>query len=280
MPYPAISSRRMPYDVDGTVAGWNKTNSAANGITDWVTNPQIVNLNNEDYNTTALGYSASQFNAVCWFFFSEEREIEQIALALYSATTLFNIQGSNDTSNGVDGTWETASMPSGNPSATNFDGWRTNVKPVSFSTSYKTIRITCRDTSSGSVGRGIRFLHIYGRKAAGETSDDILMCDTNGNELTALLDWGDRPEGTTLIKSFKVKNASTTKIANNVNLQLNHADFLMSLDQVNWAATIDIASIPANNLSAEIFVKNTLGPPLLVLGPTAARIIATVGSFT
>ena len=135
--------------------------------------------------------------------------------------------------------------------------------------------------SSTGYSAGLKNVHIFGRKAAGETPDDILLCDTNGNELTALMDWGNRPEGTTLIKSFKVKNASTTKIANNVNLQLNHADFLMSLSPSGpWTATIDIASIPANSLSAEIFVKNALEPPLLTLGPKAARIIATVGSFT
>jgi len=278
MPYPVISSRRMAYDIDGTEighaeVGGNVSNVFTYPIVEWLDSTKKIELNNENlinfWNND--GYGGTHF---FWFFFTEKREIEFAYAAMAGAIT---IQGSNDTKNGIDGSWETASFPSGSPGINTADAfqWRDNIKSVSFSTSYKTIRIGVWRTGYASFC----VLHLYGRKAAGETQDDVLICDIDGNELTALKDWGDRPEGTAAVNSFKIKNVSI-KIANNVNLQLNNSDYLISLDQIAWQATLDIISIPANGLSTEIFVKNILGPPLLMLGPKAARCIVTVGSFT
>ena len=51
------------------------------------------------------------------------------------ALTLNDIQGSNDTSNGKDGTWETAVLPSGSPGLNDINAysWREHIKAVSFS---------------------------------------------------------------------------------------------------------------------------------------------------
>lgn len=285
MPYPAILSRRIPYDINGTKIGKSTSQSYSSAISEWLSQSDLTILN-DDINGNYYHRSEDAYNKLScafYWFFPERIEFEYMSVGIGGSNpaSLSSLQGSNDTTNGMDGTWETAIFPNGTPNVmVSSDSWRLGILPVSFSSPYKFLR--CFITvSSGSMGNSqLDYIHIYGRKAYGETLDDILFCDENGNELTALTDWGDRPEGTTVIKSFKVKNASTTKIANNVNLQLNHADFLMSLDQITWVATIDIASIPANSLSAEIFIKNALGPPLLTLGPKAARIIATVGSFT
>lgn len=269
MPYPIISSRRISYDIDGTVVAHTRNTDQ---IYAWLTSSQMTELNNEDYVSVL---SAPNMGQGVVFFFPEKREIELLAA---SANGGFDsIQGSNDTTNGMDGTWETASITM--TLSTKDDDWRTKIYAVSFSTSYKVIRIKfSREMYDTSY---IKMIHLYGRKAAGETVDDILFTDSYGNELTALMDWNDRPEGSTVINSFKVKNASTTKIANNVNLQLNHADFGMSLSESGpWTATIDISSIAANSLSATIYVRNALGVPPLALGPKAARCIVAVGSWT
>lgn len=283
MPYAAITSRRIPFDIDGTIIGThlNSTNYD-NGITSYLNATEISNINNESLSDGL----ANTFNRLLWFFFPEKVEIEHMYVAVvpYSGLganiNIFAIQGSNDTTNGVDGTWETATAPNGSPFSNNPTtfSWRNGLVPISFSSPMKVIRIGCGAPS----GVFIKYVHIYGRKASGETPDDILFCNAStGNELTALKDWGDRPEGTTVVDSFKLKNASTTKIANNVNLQLNHADFGMSFSENGpWTATLDITSIAANSLSATVYVRNLLGPPLLALGPKAARVIATVGSFT
>ncbi len=106
------------------------------------------------------------------------------------------------------------------------------------------------------------------------------MTDASGVELTSLIDFGDQPEGTTEIQSFKIKNTSSSKIANNVNIQLNHGDFTITFSQDGpWQSLLDISSIGPGSLSSTIYVRNLLGPPLLTLGPKAARAIVTVGSW-
>ena len=284
MPYPPISSRRIPYDINGTAVGYGI--GFLNGINTWFSSEQLISLNNNSLSyMLAHGDYYSTKDYEIRMFFPEKYEIENICVSFTAEDDpSVSIKGSNDTANGVDGTWESAAFPNGAAKRGNTTTywWRINVLPVSFSTAYKTICIRIPIYYNRGTTCYVHGIHLYGRKASNEAPDDILFCNAStGDELTALTDWGDRPEGTTVIKSFKVKNASTTKIANNVNLQLNHADFLMSFSSSGpWQATLDISSIPANSLSAEIFVKNTLGPPLLALGPKAARVIASVGSWT
>jgi len=278
----------MPYDIDGTIVGYNIGQDYAQGITSWLTESQLSAINDEGTSTLWKSNEGSYGGSIqrcMWFFFPEAREFEAMNwLGSWVRSLLrFEVQGSNDTTNGMDGTWETAVFPSGTPmgSHTVPSWWRIYVKPISFSTSYKIIRVKFEISSSYDGDSYFRKAHFYGRKAAGETPDDILFCNTDETEKTALLDWGDRPEGTTEINSFKLKNASTSKMANSVNLQLNHSDFGLSFSENGpWTATLDIASIAPDNLSATIYVRNLLGPPSLILGPKAGRCNVTVGSWT
>lgn len=285
MPYPVISSRRMPYDIDGSVVGYrsatgsNIVNNCLNqGVASWLTSQQLLTLNGavrgNPLNSTTYAYGF-------WFFFPEAREIELVGLQYPATPSIYSysivMQGSNDTSNGIDGTWETAvfTMP---PYSSAADWWRESLTPVSFSTSYRVVRIGFYTYGNGT---GVQAIHFYGRKAAGSAPDDLLFCNSDGIEKTALLDWGDTPEGTTKIDSFKLKNSSTSKIAQGVNLQLNDSDFLLSFASDGpWTATLDIASIAANSLSATVYVKHQLEPPSLTLGPRQPRCIATVTSWS
>lgn len=288
MPYQELNHRRIPYDIDGTVVGYNIGQDYAKGITDWLSESQLSAINDEGTSTLWKSNEGSYGGSVqrcMWFFFPEAREIEASNwLGSWVRSLLrFEMQGSNDTTNGMDGTWETAVFPSGTPmgSHTVPSWWRIYVKPVSFSTTYKTIRIKFELYSSYDGDSYFRKAHFYGRKAYGQTPDDILICNADGNEKTALLDWGDRPEGTTMIKSFKLKNVSSNRIASGVNIQLNHGDFGLSFSEDGpWTATLDIASIAPDNLSATIYIRNLLGAPPLILGPKAGRCIITVGSWT
>ena len=77
-------------------------------------------------------------------------------------------------------------------------------------------------------------LHLYGVKAAGELPEDILFLndDAEGDpEFIRDLDWGDRQEGTTILKRIKLFNSSTTKIASNLSLSLIDTDLLFSVDE-------------------------------------------------
>ena len=283
MPYQPLNHRRIAYDIDGTVIAYEKGITYC--LTNWLSETEIASLNNTEGTNDSVSLGNTTYITL-WMFFPELREIEAMMVsgAASDATfELYKIEGSNDTANGQDGTWEVATFPNGLPVVNNPDAyaWRKLIKAVSFSESKKTLRIVVKTSSYNFRPPRIKRIHIYGRKAAGETIDDILLCDTHGDELSALNDWGDRPEGTTMIDSFKIKNASTSKIASNVNLQLNHGDFGLSFSEDGpWTATLDIASIAPGNLSATIYVRNLLGEPPLILGPQAARCIVAVGSWT
>lgn len=285
--YASVSEHRMPYDIDGTEVGYRYLTDVSlgtlfgNGISSWLTQTEKQNLNREDRAQT-WGATDNGPGFGFWFFFPELREVTKLGLQFpsvpISSLSEVLIQGSNDTTNGMDGTWETAVYSFPTPTA-DLDNWRDSIFAVSFSSSIKALRFGLR---RGGYAYTVRLCatHIYGRKAAGQQPDDIVFCDASGSELTSLEDWLDRPEGTTLIKSLKVKNVST-KTANSINLQLNHSDFALSLSQDGpWQSVLDIASLGAGAISSTIYVRNLLGPPLLTLGPKAARIIASVGSWT
>lgn len=277
MPYPAITSRRLPYDIDGTAVA-----RADEGlkIIDWINNTSLIGeANKSEENYVNISLNGDWGRTYFMFFFPELREIEAAYIVadknIGGQSGGYVFQGSTDTTNGIDGTWETPTYPNGSPISLQpiVPSWRSDIRPVSFSGPIRCLRLY----TTGFYNR----FHFYGRKAEGQTVDDILLCDINGAELTSLLDWGDRPEATEQIKSIKLKNTSTTKTANGVNLQLNHGDFGMSFNVAgSWTATLDIASIPPNGLSEPIYIKNTVGLPPQTLGPKAGRLIATVGSWT
>lgn len=286
--YSAINEHRMAYDIDGSAVGYRYQDSVAlstifgNGVDSWLDSTSKQNLNQED-RPQVWGAYANKPGFAFWFFFPELREIGEMCIQYPASGTgsisEHKLQGSPDTTNGMDGTWEDAVYSLPTPSA-DLDSWRSDMFIVSFSGPMKALRFGLRNSSYASTMK-LCAIYIFGRKAATEQPDDILFCDIDGNELVSLLDWEDRPEGTTEVQSLKMKNSSSDKIANNVNLQLNHDNFTLAWAADGpWQSVLDIASIGPSSLSSQFFIRNELGEPPLELGPRAARIIATVGSWT
>lgn len=295
MPYTALPDRRMPYDNDGTViykyANGNLGASLcfAQGPQTLLSQANAAELNDQD-NVGISGLSgyenanAANGTLAIWYFFPEQREVTahfscETALSPYNyAETL---QGSNNTTNGTDGTWETASFPSGIAHTNwNFDNWRGAIKPVSFTGPKQTIR---DGVGSSQNGANMSCSHWYGEKAAGQTPDDIIFInhdDTPGVEFTAPEDFGDQPLATTVVRQFRLKNTSGSKTANTINVQCNDSLFAISEDGVNWVVTINIASLSAGAESATLYVRCTTPAIGSVLGPYANRIIVTVASYT
>jgi hypothetical protein len=300
MAYTALPDMRMPYDNDGTVVAYgpqSMTGSSAvafaQGVSSYLTGADLILLNGSSWAVLAANpYVASSYNNVqmrpFWWFFPEQREVTGIVFgspdpnATFSTTRgIYVVQGSNDTTNGADGTWETASLGSTTPDvARSVDGWRAHIYSVSLTGPKRVIRLALASDSNLSVTPVL--LHLYGRKAAGQTPDDILFLDGLNSyaEFAAPEDFGDVPLATTTVRTFKVKNGSATHTANSINLQCNDADFAISTDNVTWVATINIASLAAGASSGVMYVRNTspaIGSPL---GPRFARIVATVASYT
>lgn len=286
MGYPAIPDRHMPYDNDGTVVLEYENNPFIGAAQGYITGANLIALNNFGAIQTAhdLGYKSPM---LVWFF-PEQREVSAIWYATgvpIGTWALQQLEGSNDSTNGIDGTWEVASFtpptPYVNAPADSFDRWRSTIKTVSFTGPKQVVRLKLYDVNP--VGAlNICQVHLYGAKAAGQTPDDILFLDGTiaYAEFTADADFGDRPLGTTSVRTWKVKNASATHTANTINLQCNDADFAISSDGVTYVNTINITSLAAGASSGVLYLRDTSPNPGGAMGPRFARIVATVASYT
>jgi hypothetical protein len=296
--YPAIPDMRMPFHRDGTVVGTRPSTVTAadfaQGLTAYLTQTQLQAFQDTDWtlpaglpsNSYSLYNEPNVYFGYTWMFFPESREVTAMFLG-YGAPdlplTYFVLQGSSDSTNGVDGTWETASQPNGAPvGRESLDSWRSGIKAISFTGGKRTIRFATRLDSAPS-STSVRMIHLYGRKATGQTPDDLIFIDhdtTPGVEYAAAEDFANRPLGTTVVRQFRVKNASATKTANTINIQCNDSDFVISTDNATWVVTINIGSLAALAESATMYIRNTTPAPGSLLGPRFAEVVAIVGSWT
>ncbi len=247
-------------------------------------------MNDEDY---VVIFSGGIAVYKLWFFFPEQREVTAFALMRTSgagngwADYPPAMSGSNDTTNGMDGTWETASFPGGVPGPNNttvVDYWRSTIKAISFTGGKRTIRTKWGATGLINVFSDYSLVHLYGEKVAGQTPDDIIYIDhdtTPGVEFASLEDFGDQPLGTSVIRQFRLKNTSAALTANTINIQCNDTDFTIGETASGpWVATINIASLVPGAQSATLYTRCTTPAPGSVLGPRFNRIVTTVGSWS
>lgn len=288
MAYPALPDRRMPYDNDGTVVMQGDNYGLIYGSNlSYPNGAAVLGLNGFSGLRTGRGASATNadWQLTTWLFFPELREVSGLYDSIANASVgTAVLKGSADTTSGLDGTWENASWTPVSPvAATQSDQWRSGIRAVSFTGGKKAIRLDLPGLGGSQGSPTLAVLHVYGEKAAGQTPDDLIFInhqDTPGVEYQAPQDFGDRPLGTTVTHTFRVKNVSPTKTANSVNLQCNDTDFTISTDGSTWVTTINIASLAAGAESATLYVRCTTPAPGNALGPRFARIIAIVGSWT
>lgn len=297
MPYAALPDRRMPYDNDGTVFGYRNGGGLgadfAYGLSSFVSQATLLEMNDDD-NTPAILFGGTGGNALYGFFyifFPESREVtgwvqvmgDQTGGTNYESFGAYALQGSSDSTNGVDGTWETASVSGAPQVLPTLDGWRSTIRTVSFTGPKKALRLYAYGDASAFSQVWILRFHLYGEKAAGQTPDDLVFIDhdtTPGVEYASPEDFGDQPLGTTVVRQFRVKNVSGSKTANTINLQCSDTDFSISTDGSTWVATINITSLSAGAESSTMYVRCVTPAPGNPLGPRYARIVATVASYT
>jgi len=294
MPYTALPDRRMPYDNDGTVV-YYLTNGAADfqgGAGSNLSGSTLQQLNGQSLSTIGILGGGDNTRAHVYWFFPEQREVTAIMLQFgmnSGADWVPVAQASNDSTNGMDGTWESGSWGASHPTNQNAlgstprpDYFRAGICPVSFTGTKKALRLMWGG-SGGQTNMWTYSCHVYGEKGSGQTPDDIIYInhdDTPGVEYTADEDFGDQPLGTTVVRQFRVKNTSATKTANTINIQCNDSDFAISTDGVVWVVTINIASLSAGAQSATMYIRCTTPAAGSTLGPRFARIITTVASYT
>lgn len=277
MPYAALPDHRIAYDNDGTVVYHRITGASLSAEEVQAT---LIEWQDNDY----VGAGTALDNGSAWttyLFMPERREVTAIyaeAEERNGPRVVTTVQGSNDTANGLDGTWETASLPAGVPPAgtSPSDLWRTGIKAISFTGTKKTVRVNWSGTTGGTSGQVI-VLHLYGEKDATWTPHDLVFIDhdtTPGAAFQSPEDFGDRPLGTSVVREFRIKNVSATRTATNVNLQCNDSDFtIASAPGGPWVVTIVIPSLGPGVESATLYLRNTTPAPGATLGPRFARMV-------
>ena len=291
MPYPTLPGRRFEYDVGGASVYYGND---INDITTPLTSEQMALLNGIG-NTSAViskDVTLSEVIRTVWVFLPERYVIAGLGMIHKLSTSgdgcSISIAGSADSTNGLDGTWINATLSNGAipVNMTDDDVWRDSIQPCTFSEAIKVLRVRYFSSYGGIGGSRVFIyaLHIYGVKAAGEVSDDILFLDDDASgdpEFIRDLDFGDRTEGTTVTHRIKLFNSSTTKIANNLTLSLIDVDFTFSMDEgATWVTGATITSLAPQGTSASILIKNTIPPPPQMLGPRAPRFEVTIGSWS
>jgi hypothetical protein len=287
MPYTAFLSRIMPYHIDGTVI---KVMDATNGVTKTMSSGELAELNDIDF--TLVGFGGDEDDTWIVVFFPELRDVKAIfATTLVNGaagayvSSIANLQGSADTTNGLDGTWNNATVAAYPPAANELDSWRKSFKALSGCDGVKAIRFKCTNDAWGSAyWGGLYVLHIYGTKTSGQTPEDILFLDAENSDAEYAIpqDFGDRPAATSVTHQIKIKNAHASKTANNVVMTVVDPDDIVRIsdDGTNWVTSKTIASLASNTKSAVIYLKCETPVPPTPLGPKRGYIYVTVGSWS
>lgn len=277
MPYPALPDRRIAYDNDGSQVYHTISGATLVAVE---SNAALIEWQDEDY----IGAGSSLDNGQAWrtyLFFPEQREVTGIygeATERNGPRVISSVEGSNDTANGLDGTWETASLPGGAPPAgtSPSDLWRSSIKAVSFTGPKQSVRVNWSATTGGTVGQ-VMVLHLYGEAAGAAMTHDLVYInhdDTPGVAFTVPEDFGDQPLGTTVVRQFRIKNTSATKTATGINIQCNDPDFTIAEAAAGpWVVTINLASLGPGAESPTYYVRCTTPAPGASLGPRFGRIV-------
>ena len=220
--YADAPGRKVPYDVDGSVAF--RTSVSKGGTITLATTAQLQALNDEGVSTVWAAGNANASNTM-GVIFPMLTDIVGIVAGVPSTNTALEWETSVDTTNGLDGTWvsrstsQTFGVVTGRMSQ---PFYRTDVVTSGGGlpwTSVKAVRIN-KTWGGDASWHG---LHLYGPIPTAVSPDRItLWHPTLNQELDgAGLDFGDVTRGGTSDKTFRVKNLSATLTANSILLSMS-----------------------------------------------------------
>lgn len=290
--YPDAPGHRHAYHRDGTVMF--KIDSV-NSVTQ-ISNSLLQDLNNELSGSAIPSITGPSGNFYYGFIFPELRTVNAIAIGALTNTfwadSLYprELQYSNDTTNGLDGTWTLSSL-SGQigPHLTDRPGMRTSFSNVTGIVSVKAIRWRMY---YGRDAINLYHTFLYGPGGGGIAVDSDRLClwhPTLNQEVGAAhFDWGNVPRGSSADKTFRVRNESNTLTANNINIGSSAIDdttpsfagqHLFSTDGLTFSSSVIIASLAPNTISGTITVRKVT-PSNATLSVWYAQISAVAGSWT
>lgn len=290
--YPDVVSWRMAYDVDGTqVFRYVPANqSNYNVIQAQLTPGQIVNMNDENPTTSDPNSGAFTSKALV-FIFPELRDLDGTYIAcLTGSGTIASVQVSEDTTNGVDGTWTTVSGYAGGFGASGtVPSLRTEIIWATY-LNVKAVRMG-RGSSGGGVSVNFEHVHFYGEPSPGENLQRLEIWHPTLDQRIgpADLDWGDVPRNSTEIREFRVKNMDPVLTANSVRAAMSIltdttpsvvGQMAISKDGTTWGSQQTLASpLGPEDISPIMYIRRTT-PSNATLSLWWYRLFADCTSWT
>ena len=283
MPYTPAPDQRLPYDVDGSIVVQDiDTHTPAH----FASSSDMQGWQSAAGAAPNTGYTNVNSPISTWICFPQLTVVTGIygyADGRAYGGAFDEVTGSADSTNGLDGTWETATLSGGFPAPPGYtDLWRSGIKPVSFSGPMKWVKV--RFQNPGTPGYLVQ-LHVYGHKASGEVPDDLIAIDSDegSSEFTGPEDFGDVHEASTPItRSFKIRNTSATLTANSVLVEVDlGSHWKISLDGATWVTSLTLpSSIAPGADSPTIYIQDI--PPSFTapLGPDEGRVVWQAGSWS
>ncbi len=288
--YPNVPKRRMAYDDDGSVnlistgtdAGLAQGLGPISTPYSNATTVQQENVNDEDLtsqNSVGVAFGSLHYTIL----FPEKREVDGLYIAIGTVPSSSWSDWSDDTTNGLDGTWNDFSV---NGAASEpADGYRDNIVSKALSNILAVRHFQGRDQASAGT-HAHKTIHFYGTITPGETPDRLLFLDPDDsdNEFTLPLDYGDVPRGQTSTDTFKVRNNSGSLTANGI--QVTGADlsggsgswYTYSDDDITYVATLALGNISPGGTQL-VHIKQII-PDAQVPAVHAARTKLNVTSWT
>lgn len=268
--FPDPPGTRFMYDADGTLFLTTPDNA-----TTPLTSENALLANDEDqtdvlnggfYNTTG------RYREYLWVF-PELRDLTGIYLhGGTGAWASINMSYSADTTDGSDGTWTSYGSVLGGftTSANPLNTFRSAIMAIAGVSNIKGIKI--RFTASNSNGQ-ISGIHLYGNISPAQNIERVEFWEPVTNAILNKmgLDFGDIPQGATVVKQFRIKNLSTTKTATNTVLTRENnsggsqndalvTGLQFSLDGTTYATTVTVPSIAPGAISAVLYARRVVGP--------------------
>jgi len=280
--------RRLAYDADGSVVTHYNVNTGA--VTE-LTLANKQNLNDESGGTVF----GPDWGVVVHlgFYFPGLRDITNLFHGSSGDTGFQGVDYSVDSTNPLDGTWTNLSY-SQNAGSAVIPNYRQNWA-AAVASGVKALRFRYQTNGSGGSYNAVHSAHIYGKRAAGDTSRQVAFVKADGTRFNKDFDYQDQGRGSiykwksgTLFNQTSelyVKNFSATETANTVVIGQEAlsgsmlSNIRVSLDDVTYTTTLTINSIAPGASAGPIFVK--WAPPANdILGLQTMRLPVTIGSWS
>jgi hypothetical protein len=248
--YEDYAGWRIPYDIDGT-----RVFQISGGVSTEATTDEIVALNDESVVTTVD-------KTLSWAWVFPSRRVLSHVMVYTDGGGTFLLEFSDDSTDGVNGTWSEEPWEILNATGTTPNVYRTGIRRVN--QPCKALRIS--NIGSTSSGVGLAMVHLFGDYDYSLPVDSLVFWHpTLDSRLSpSYFDYGDVVKGSSEDLKFRLRNLSRSLIAADVVVYFDslihatppvEAGHLASEDGVVFRSIYNAGDIGPSSVSGTIIVR-------------------------